>query len=339
MQQITYRYCRVDAGTWLDNEVIEGIENAKITFDKTLPTKGMMTFTTAENLGETYIRAYAILNNSHPVCIGTFLAQTQTAKHDGKDKIYQVQAYTSLLELKEKYPPIGYTISKNTNIAEMAYKLANEHCRAPVISGGKGQNASIAFIAGVEETWLDYLTELLDADNKLLLPSYTGSILIVPKRDANSMQPVHVFQDNSKSLVCAEVEEQRDLYRIPNRVLVISSNGLLAVAENDDDNNSLSINNRGRVVEMRITNPSLPDECTQDQLDDYAERELKSASLVEHRVQITHDWIPNISIEDCVRLELDRADIHARGIVESMEFSCDTKGLVKTTISFTEAMI
>lgn len=337
--QTTYRFCKVDPGTWLDNEVIDNVESADITYDLTLDTKGMMTLTTIEDVGEAYIRAYILRDNNQPEVIGTFLAQTQSSSHDGRLKRYTIEAYSPLHELNETYPAIGYTIAKGATIAERAAYLAEANCRAPVVGDLSGTKTTATFTAEVDETWLAYLSELLAMDGKSFIPDYGGSILIVPDRDASSMQPVFEFVDSNASITKSDIEEQRDLYQVPNKVVVIAPNGMQATATNTNNDTPLSYSNRGRWIEKRVTDPSLPEGYTQTQLNDYAKKILSEESLVEHTVQFVHLWVPNLRIGDCVRLDFERSDIHTRAIIQSMKLTCDKSAMVETTVTYTEAMI
>ena len=334
---VSYRFCKVDPGTWLDNEVIEDVETAEITFDLGLDTKGVMTLTCAEGIGEAYIRAYMV-EDDVATPVGTFLAQTQSSNHDGRVKRYDIEAYSPLHELNETYPPIGYYVKKGARITTIAFDQIAANCRAPLVSDSTGSASSDTFIAEVDETWLVYLTKLLEMDAKTLIPDYDGTILIVPMRSAESMQPAFEFADDSASIVRSDIEEQLDLYQIPNKVVAIADNGMYATATNTDPDSPLSIANRGRTIEMRVTDPSLPEGFTHTQLASYAKRVLDDASLVEHTVQFTHAWVPRLHIGDCVRIDFDRADIHTKAIVTSMKLTCDKTAQVQTTASYMEVM-
>lgn len=334
----TYRYCEVDPETWVDRSVIEDVKEAEITYDSTLATKGTMTMKAACDVGETYIRAYLIRDKAAPVAIGTFLAQTSKSKHDGRTKLYDIEAYTPLHELAETYPPIGYFIPANTRIATKAAQMAAANCRAPITPFPDSGAKSDPCVAATDETWLDFISEVLSQDSKWLLPDYDGSIVIASERDAESMQPVFEFNDGNASIVQADIEEVRDLYKVPNKVHVIADNGKQYIATNENDDTLLSYNNRGRWVEVRITDPKLPEGFTDEQLKNYTERELAKRSLVEHEVTFTHEWVPNLHIGDCVRIDFKRAGKNAKAVIESMTLKCDKDALVKTKVIYTEVM-
>ena len=58
--------------------------------------------------------------------LGTFLVQSPTYSFEGKNKKITLDAYTPLLELKENPTPLGYSILKDENILDVAYRMWRE---------------------------------------------------------------------------------------------------------------------------------------------------------------------------------------------------------------------
>lgn len=136
MQQ-TFEYYRVDPGTWKDVEKLNNIKSSSITRDADTETLESATIDITESVGECYIRVYLItiqngLKEKHP--LGTFLVQTPSSSFNGKIRNVSMDAYSPLLELKEKKPPLGYSILKNESIMDNAYRITRENVTAPVIS-------------------------------------------------------------------------------------------------------------------------------------------------------------------------------------------------------------
>ena len=135
MQQ-TFEYYTVDPGTWRDDKLLKSIKDSSIDRDRTVETLGSATIDATESTGECYIRRYLItvqngITEKHPLDV--FLVQTPSTSFNGKVRNVSMDAYTPLLELKEKQPPIGYFIAKGENIMEVAYRLVRENARAPVV--------------------------------------------------------------------------------------------------------------------------------------------------------------------------------------------------------------
>lgn len=120
----TFEYYIVDPETWKDTERLDTVKKCVISWDREADTLGSASIDIVNSVGECYVRAYLItiqngITERHP--LGTFLVQTPSSSFDGKLRNVTMDAYTSLLELKENPPPIGYSILKGENIMDSAY--------------------------------------------------------------------------------------------------------------------------------------------------------------------------------------------------------------------------
>ena len=115
MQQ-TFEYYIVDPNTWKDMKLIDTVKSCTVNRDAEADTLGSASFDITDSVGECYIRAYLVaiqngVTEKHP--LGTFLVQTPSSSYDGKTRSVSMDAYTPLLELKEKQPPLGYYVPKS----------------------------------------------------------------------------------------------------------------------------------------------------------------------------------------------------------------------------------
>ena len=332
MQQ-TYEYYIVNPETWKDTRQINVVKSSTINRDSEAETLGSATFEVTESLGECYIRVYLItiqngVKEKH--ALGTFLVQTPATSFDGKIRNISMDAYTPLLELKEKQPPIGYAIvkSKNTendeSIMEHAYKLTQEATRAPVVPASCDTKLVNDFVAETNDTWLSFISDLIkNAKYKLALDEL-GRVLYAPDQDTASLQPVWTYDDSNSSILYPSISMDHDLYGIPNVVEVIYSNDskqFYSKVSNDDENSPTSTVNRGREIIYRVTDPGFVGIPTSNQLDEYAERLLKELSTIEYTITYTHGYCP-VRLGDCVRLDYKRAglkDIKAKVISQSIK--------------------
>ena len=105
---------------------------------------------------------------------------------------------------------------------------------------------------------------------------------------------------------------------------VIYSTGVAAksvTVVNDDPDSPVSIVNRGRRITHRITDPDIVGNPTDEYVEEYATRILKSMSSIEYTVSYKHGYCP-VRIGDCVRLNYAAAGIHnvkAKIISQSIE--------------------
>lgn len=332
MQQ-TYEYYIVDPGTWKDVKKIDNVISCTINRDDDTSTLGSATIKIGESVGECYIRAYLIavqngVSEKHP--LGTYLIQTPSTSFNGKIQNISMDAYTPLLELKEKRPPLGYSILKGENITDVAYRLTRDNVRAPVVMAGCSTSLFSDFVAEIDDTWLSFLTDLLANAKHTFALDEMGRILFTPKQDTASLQPVWTYNDDNSSILYPDLSLEHDLYGIPNVVEVIYSNGVenyYSRVVNDDPNSPISTVNRGREIIHRETNPSVIGDPTDNQIDEYAEQLLRNLSSLEYTITYTHGYCP-VRVGDCVRFNYSRAglkDIKAKVISQSIKCEAGCK--------------
>ena len=313
MQQ-TFEYYIVDPETWKDSKKLNTVISSKISRDLEAETLGSASITISESIGECYIRIYLITiqnrkREKHP--LGTFLIQTPSYSFDGKVKSISTDAYTPLLELKEKNPPIGYSIYKNENILDRAYEILRNQMRAPIVRDNKDVTINENFVANLDDTWMTFIIDLLDKVDMQLSLDELGRVLFSPKQDLKSLQPIWTFNADNSSILYPDFDMDHDLYGIPNVVEVLysgESGYYYSRVENNDENSPISIKNRGREIIHRVTNPDISGNPTQGYIDQYATKLLRELSCLEYSISYTHGYCP-VRIGDCVRLNYERAGI------------------------------
>lgn len=329
MQQ-TFEYYIVDPNTWRDTEKLTTVISCKITRDSSVETLGSASIDVTDNLGECYIRVYLVtiqngITERFP--LGTFLIQTPSRTFNGKFYQSTIDAYTSLLELKENPPSLGYFLPKGDNIMDMAYRLARENTRAPVVKTDSSNELSGDFVANTDDTWLTFISDLVNNANYTLGLDELGRIIFLPKQNISSLQPVWTYNDDNSSILYPELSVSRDFYGIPNVVEVVYSDEYCTYCSrvlNDDPNSPTSTVSRGREILYRDTNPSLYGAPNQKQLDEYAMKLLNALSTIECSISYSHGYCP-VRLGDCVRLNYTRADLtNVKAKVISQTIDCQT---------------
>lgn len=328
MQQ-TFEYYVVDPGTWKEIKKLDCVLNSSISRDSTLETLGSASITVSESIGECYIRIYLVtIQNGikERYSLGTFLVQSPSYSFDGKIKNITLDAYTPLLELKENPTPLGYSILKDENILDTAYRIVREQVRAPVIKTENNETLSSNFVANLNDTWITFVRDLIANANYSLALDDVGRILFMPNQDTMSLQPIWTYDDSNSSILYPELTVDRDLYGIPNVVEVIYSNGTeyyYGRAVNEDPSSPISTINRGREITHRESNPSLLGNPNQKRIQEYAENLLKELSSLEYTITYTHGYCL-VRIGDCVRLNYKRAGINGiKAKVISQNIKCE----------------
>lgn len=345
MQQ-TYEFYIVDPISWKDTKLIRNVKSCTINRDSTAETLGSASLSMTEIIGECYVRIYLItiqngVKEKHP--LGTYLVQTPSSSYDGRIKDITMDAYTPLLELKEKQPPLGFTLEKKTNEAIMtaAHRLAQEYSRAPVVPAKSTTKLTSNFTAGTDDTWLSFISDLAASDKYKLDLDEIGRILFSPIQRIEALQPVCTFDDSNSSILYPEINIEHDIYGIPNVVEVtcVSGNAVYySKAVNDDENSPTSVVNRGREITRRVDNPNLAGVTNQSQVDEYAKQVLKDLSTIEYTVTYTHGYRP-VRIGDCVQLNYVRAGLrNIKAKVISQSIKCEPGCPVTEKAVFTKKL-
>lgn len=337
-----FEYYEVDPNTWKDKKLLDNILSSTINRDEDSDSLGSASIDAVNAFGETYVRIYLIVNQNgvkDKIVLGTFLVQTPSSNFDGNVKTISMDAYTSLIELKEKPMPLGFALLKNDNILNESYLLIRDNCRAPVIKTESDKILENDFVANGDDNYLTYIRDLINLSKYKLDLEPNGSIIFSPKQTIKEMQPVFTYTDDNSSILYPSISLKHDIYGIPNVVEVIYSSGTDVYhcrVENNDPNSPTSIQNRGREIIYRSTSPGLPGYSTEEQIREYAENLLKDLSSVEYEVTYTHGYCP-VRVGDCVRLNYKNADlVDIKAKVVSQSIKCDTSCAVSETAIFTK---
>lgn len=327
MQQ-SYEFYIVDPGTWKDTKPLNCVKSCTINRDSEAETLGSASFQLTETITESYVRVYLItvqngVKERHP--LGTFLVQTPSSDFNGRVLDASADAYTPLIELKEKQPPIGYYVELKEDTLTQAGRLVADYARAPVVSITNDTSKTKGnFVADTDDTWLSYISDLLANEKYKFDLDEMGRILFKPNQELKTLQPVHTYDDGNSSILQPELSIDQDIYGIPNVVEVIYSTGTTtyyARATNEDKNSIISIPNRGREIVHRVTDPNLVGASSQAEVDEYAKQVLSEMSTIEATASYTHGYCP-VRLGDCVRLDYKRAkirDVKAKVISQSIE--------------------
>ena len=237
-----FEYYEVDPNTWKDKRLIEGIVSTNINKDDESSTLETADIEIIDTLGECYIRIYLIATQgkvTEKIPLGTYLVQTPSSNFDGKVKNVSMTAYSPLIELKENPVPLGYTLLKNENIMENAYQIAKTNCRAPVVQTSSDKVLTENFVANTEDTYIDYLSDLIAQAKYKFDLDELGQILFSPIQKFETLQPVYTFNDDNSSILLPEVSLKHDIYGIPNVVEVVctvNNEIYTSVVKNEDPN-------------------------------------------------------------------------------------------------------
>lgn len=350
----SFEYYIVDPGTWKDDKIINTVKSSTINRDSEAETLGSATIDISDLVGECYVRIYLVtiqngVKEKHP--LGTFLVQTPSSSFDGKVREVSMDAYTPLLELKEKRLPLGYYIPKydassaddaaKVDILTRAYEVAQENMRAPIVNTKCDIKLVSDFIADPEDSVLVFVTDLIkNAKHKLALDEL-GRVLFEPDQKIDFLQPVWTYNDDNSSILHPDLSMEHDLYGIPNVVEVIYSNGTNQYYKrvvNDDPNSPTSTVRRGREIIHRVTDAAFTGIPSEKEVNEYAENLLKELSTIEYTITYTHGYCP-VRLGDCIRLNYTRAGLtNIKAKVISQSIKCEPGCPVTEKAVFTKKL-
>ena len=340
--QRTFEYYIVDPVSWRDVQRIDTVISSSISWDASAETLGSASFEMTEPIGEKYIRIYLItLQNGvrERRSLGPFLAQTPSSTFNGLHKSISVDAYTPLIELKEKQPPIGYTVQKGQVIMNRVYTSMRDNMRAPVIRATAPNALENNFTANLNDSWMTFVLDLIKlADYRIDLDELCR-VIFSPVQIAAYMQPVWTFNDDNSSILSPDITMDQDLYGIPNVIEVIyrynDGTQYIARAENDDSLSPISTVTRGREIVQRITDAKFNGTPTHAQVDKYSIEVLKKVSTISYKVSYSHAYCP-VRVNDCVRINYTRAGLNnVLAKVTSQSISCTPDMPVSETAVYT----
>lgn len=310
----TFEYYIVDPITWKDVKIVNSIKKSSIERDLETDTLGSASFDVAQMMDECYLRVYLVVTQDgvtekHP--LGTFIVQTPSLNYNGRIETMSMDGYTPLIELKENPPPLGYSLLKGSNIMHYAYLIAKDNIRAPVISASNMETLSFDFVANSDDTWMSFLSDMVSNAKYTIGLDEMSRVVFTPRQNLEAMQPVWTYTDDNTSILYPEISTDTDMFGIPNVVEVIYSTGTETYSSrivNDDSNSPTSIQNRGREIVYRVTNPDITGIASQSQIREYAINLLKELSTLENTITYSHGYCP-VRLGDCVRLNYRRAGI------------------------------
>lgn len=329
----TFEYYIVNPITWKDEKRLTKVKSCSISWDLESDTFGSATFELDDEINENYIRIYLITTQNgktekHP--LGTFLVQTLPSSFDGNKTSISADAYSPLLELKEKYLPIGYFIPKRSNIMSNVYNIVKENVRCPVVNTISDKTLYDDFVTDPDDNCLKTVQNLISNAKFSYRLDELGRVIFVPDKKLDALQPIWTYTDDNSSIMYPDIDLDRDLYGIPNVIEVIATNGaeiIHSTKENNDEESPVSIKNRGRRIVHRETDPELNgipsdhDEA-QSYIDEYAENLLKSLSTLDNSISYQHAFCP-VRIGDCVRINNDMIGLNnIKAIVTSQTIKC-----------------
>lgn len=342
--QVTWRYSLVDPETWVDEQSLSSVGSCSVTWDSSTETLVSGKLEVDEDFpeGECYVRVWCDATQDRRTerfPVATLLCQASNDSSEGTKHLYSVEAHSTLLELQDDQPPVGWSVSGQV---DDAIRAICSHMRAPLSEYSSDTELTAPIVAGEDDTWLTMLWAVLDSADLTMVVDGMGWSRIEPKSPTWALSPVITLSDtDERGVLWADMSRETSLFGIPNRLEVIWSSGsehFSSVATNDDPSSMTSIPTRGRVVSMRETNPEgLMARPTQEAVDEFAQRRLREESVVTRTYTLKAGYMP-LWLGMAARLELSKLGANEVACIDAMEIRCDVEAGMDLTLTSTREL-
>lgn len=231
-------------------------------------------------------------NNSERIALFTGITSSPKTKINYRRLETPLECYSVLKPADDVLLPRGYYVPVDIEGALVIKRLLSVSPAPIEISDGSPKLAQ-AIIAEDGETNLTMVDKILYAINWRLRLAGNGTIIVEPyPTDAATII------GTSYDIVEPEIEIEQDWFSCPN-VFRAVSNEISAVARDESDESSLSIQNRGREIWAEESSCQLGDNET---LAEYAMRRLQELQSYDVTISYSRRYLPDVYPGDIITL-------------------------------------
>lgn len=312
-----YHATYVDPYTWSDLDKVEISEGSINRNDEGL--RESATIKCKQNFSdvETWIRVYMDINQngekSH-IPLFTGLATSPSLEFNGNIQSNNYECYSVLKPVEDMALLHGWFASPGSSGAEVVKDLLKATSAPVDVETEYDQTKQSPImqnyiIAEDGETNLTMIDKILQAIGWRLRINGDGSIRIQPA--ANSS--VYRFEPLGFDVIEPSVKISADWFSAPN-VFCAISDGLTAIAKDENPDSPLSIQSRKREVWITETNCDLSDNET---IEAYAGRRLKEEQQVMKTASYSRRYVPDIIPGDIITLSYPKQNMDGLFYVSS----------------------
>lgn len=267
--------------------------------------------------------------------LGVFIPSAPVERWDDMNLALELELLDKCSILDNDYVLDNYSLSKGTNVTDAVRSLiaSTGEGAGSITDGTDTLDKGMTWESGTSK--LTIINDLLVAANYFTLSADGNGKFRVQKHRLPKNRPVvHEFIDNAKSIYDPTFTYEKDIYSIPNKVVLIAqgdgdAEGMKATATNTNPNSPYSYANRGRWI-IDVTKGV--DATSQASLDDRAAKRLAELTSPVGTVGIDHAPLPWLNVNEVVRFKRTDADIDIRAVVESTAINLDAAALQRTSL-------
>ena len=295
------------------------------------------------------IRPWIIVNGIETP-LGVYLCSVPTEQWEDEGRVWAVDMFEKTTILDQDIPedpetgdPWHYSALVDTNLMEHVVTIINETGEpTPAIIDELGGTVPNYMYWDIGTTRLKIINDLLVAGGFLpLWCDGQGQFRVTPYVSPVDRPPVYDVMeplgDGINSVTAPDWKRTLDWYAIPNRWVAYApgdeqvppgtpGNGRVGVATNENPLDPLSFVNRGRWVTVTETDVDAVN------LDLYAQQKLDRARAVYGTFDITHAFLPELTLNSTIRFVNAEANLDVLCVVLETEIPLDPLALCRTTL-------
>jgi hypothetical protein len=268
--------------------------------------------------------------------LGVFVPAAPVEQWDGGGGRQEIELLDRTSIISQDYVDTTYTVTKGTNVISAVRKLiASTGERVGALTAStEVTNSDMTWGAGTNK--LTIINELLESAGFFgLWADGNGQFRAEEYQPPKNRAVRYELLDNEHSIYIPTLSIDRDIYAIPNKVIMTAqgegeSEGWTVVATNENEASPFSYQRRGRWV----TDVQLGIEATSlENLQSKAERRLASLTATQATIEIQHAPVPGLRVNDVVRFRRNPADVDTLFTVTKTSNDLDPTSLAKTTLT------
>lgn len=254
--------------------------------------------------------------------LGIFLLSSPTRKDYNQNVYRDVEAYDGLLILRDDKFDTRYTVPAGMNYRQAVINILASAgiTKHNIEQTDKVLPVDMEFAPGTEK--LEAINALLQAIN--YTPLYVdvyGYFTSMTYRSPSIRSAEYTYKDDELSIIYAGMEEELDLFNVPNKWVVVCSNAeqsLMSSYTNSNPNSPTSTVNRGRTI---VDYREVTDIADQQSLDAYVQRIAFEASQVYGKLTFETALNPLHDYSDVLQIEYSPLGISGKYVETSWTMS------------------
>lgn len=286
----------VDPSSWADKEQFNIPEGTISKTDSEIRESANITVLDFNPVGEQWIRVYMDISqndDSYHVPLFTGIATSPSFDVDGIVSRTKMECYSALKPLEDIVLPRGW-YARAYRETDRILKELFESTPAPVEYAEDLPTLERHLVSEDNESCLSMLDKMVEALDLTVRISGDGRIRIA----RTDYEPQATFTPTDFDIIEPQLTIKNDWYECPNVVMAIDDE-LMAIARDDNEDSSLSVQNRGREIWYVEDGVDLGED---ESLAEYARRTLQKKQMAVETLSYKRRFVPDLQIGDCVRI-------------------------------------